>query len=268
MRELAERGVLRGERGAYMSTAEVAEVSVPATLQATIAARIDRLDPKAKRTLSAAAVIGSRFNLDLLTQLGVEPVVADLVAAQFIDQVRFTRQPEYVFHHPLIRAVAYEAQLKSDRAELHRRLAAAIEQRDHDSVGENAALIAEHLEAAGDLRAAYAWHMRAGAWSSSRDIRAARISWERARRVADALPANDAERTAMRIRPRTALCTSTWRAGLGVADTGFDELRGLCRSAGDDVSLAIAMFGQVVGAELRASPPRSICAGFRTGQAA
>ena len=46
VRELAERGVLRGERGAYISTAEGGEVSVPATLQATIAARIDRLDPK------------------------------------------------------------------------------------------------------------------------------------------------------------------------------------------------------------------------------
>ena len=57
-------------------------------------------------------------------------MVADLAAAQFIDQVRFTGEPEYVFHHPLIRAVAYEAQLKSDRAELHRRLAAAIETRD------------------------------------------------------------------------------------------------------------------------------------------
>ena len=250
VRELAERGVLRGESGAYISTAEVSEVSVPATLQATIAARIDRLPTEAKRTLSAAAVIGSRFNLDLLTELGVEPVVADLVAAQFIDQVKFTRQPEYVFHHPLIRAVAYEAQLKSDRAEMHRRLAAAIEQRDHESVGENAALIAEHLEAAGDLRSAYAWHMRAGAWSSNRDIRAARISWERARRVADALPANDPERTAMRIAPRTALCASTWRVGLGVADTGFDELRGLCSSAGDDLSLAIGMYGQVVGLSL------------------
>ena len=64
VRELAERGVLRGEPGAYISTAEVAEVSVPATLQATIAARIDRLHPKAKRTLSAAAVIGSRIAPD------------------------------------------------------------------------------------------------------------------------------------------------------------------------------------------------------------
>ena len=58
VRELAERGVLRGNRGAYVSTVGAAEVSVPATVQATIAARIDRLDPPAKRTLSAAAVIG------------------------------------------------------------------------------------------------------------------------------------------------------------------------------------------------------------------
>ena len=247
VRELVERGVLRGEPGGYVVAVETAEVTVPATLQATIAARIDRLDPKAKRTLSAAAVIGSRFTLDLLTQLGVEPAVADLVAAQFIDQVKFTRQPEYVFHHPLIRTVAYESQLKSDRADVHRRLASAIEQRDGDAVGENAALIAEHYDAAGDLRSAYRWHMRAGAWSLSRDVGAARSSWQRACRVAEALPTNDPERTAMRIRSRKALCTSAWRVGLGVADTGFDELRGLCSSAGDTVSLVIGMHGQVVG---------------------
>src|ERR1700731_5502891 len=83
VRELAERGVLRGEPGAYMSAAEVSEVSVPATLQATIAARIDRLDPKAKRTLSAAAVIGSRFSRDLLETLGVDPVLEDLLEVEF-----------------------------------------------------------------------------------------------------------------------------------------------------------------------------------------
>ena len=85
--------MLRGQPGAYVSTAEVAEVSVPATLQATIAARIDRLDPQAKRTLSAAAVVGSRFDLDVLTVLGIEPAIADLLAAQLIDQVRFTDNP-------------------------------------------------------------------------------------------------------------------------------------------------------------------------------
>ena len=109
VRELAERGVLRGEQGAYLLAGRDRRVSVPVTLQATIAARIDRLDPKAKRTLSTAAVVGSRFGLDLVTTLGVEPVVDDLVAARLIDQIRFTRQPEYVFHHPLIRTVAYES---------------------------------------------------------------------------------------------------------------------------------------------------------------
>jgi AAA ATPase domain/Adenylate and Guanylate cyclase catalytic domain len=246
VRELAERGVLQGQPKAYTSTAEVAEVSVPATLQATIAARIDRLDPKAKRTLSAAAVVGSRFGLDLLTVLGAEPVVADLVAAQLIDQIRFTRQPEYVFHHPLIRAVAYEAQLKSDRAELHRRLAATIEGRDPESADENAALIAEHLEAAGDLHAAFDWHMRAATWATNRDIGAARLSWERAQKIGDAVPAEDPHGAAMRIAPRTMLCGIAWRVRLNVAGDRFEELRELCTAAGDKASLAIAMAGLVV----------------------
>ena len=245
VRELAERGVLRGERGAYISTAEGGDISVPATLQATIAARIDRLDPKAKRTLSAAAVIGSRFGLDLLTVLGVEPVVGDLVAAQLIDQVRFARQPEYVFHHPLIRTVAYESQLKSDRADLHRRLAAAIEAREPESADHNAALIAEHLEAAGDLHAAYGWHMRAATWATNRDIAAARLSWERAQKIADALPAEDPDRAAMRIAPRTMLCGIAWRVHLNVAGDRFEELRELCTAAGDKASLAIGMAGLV-----------------------
>ena len=72
VRELADRGVLRGNRGAYVSTADAGEVGVPATLQATIAARIDRLDPAAKRTLGAAAVIGSRFSQGVLETLGVD----------------------------------------------------------------------------------------------------------------------------------------------------------------------------------------------------
>ena len=82
------------------------------------------MSPAAKRTLSAAAVIASRFDPRPLETLGIEPVLKDLVGGEFIDQITSTEEPEYLFHHPLIRTVAYEAQLKSDRAELHRRLAA------------------------------------------------------------------------------------------------------------------------------------------------
>lgn len=247
VRELAERGVLRGDPGAYTSAAKGSEVNVPATLQATIAARIDRLYPKAKRTLSAAAVIGSRFGLDLLTALNVEPVIDELVAAQLIDVESLARQPEYVFHHPLIHSVAYSAQLRSDRSELHRRVAAAIEARDRESGDENAALIAEHVEAAGDLHAAYDWQMRAATWATNRDISAARASWGRAAEIADALPADHPHRAAMRIAPRTMLCGTGWRVHASLGGDRFDELRRLCSAVGDKASLGIATAGMVVG---------------------
>ncbi len=246
-RELAQRGVLVGERGGYACRADVAEVSVPATLQATIAARIDRLDPAAKHTLAAAAVVGSRFNPDLLASLEVDPVVDQLIAAELVDQVRFTPRAEYAFRHPLIRTVAYESQLKSDRARLHRRLAAAIEAHEPVSADQNAALIAEHLEAAGDLHAAYGWHMRAAAWATSRDINAARRSWERAKTIADALPTEDPNQAAaMRIAPRTMLCGTAYRVRVNVADAHFDELRQLCTAAGDKASLSIGTAGMVM----------------------
>ena len=150
-----------------------------------------------------------------------------------------------MFHHPLIRAVAYEAQLKSDRADLHRRVASAIEQQNAGSLDENAALIAEHLEAAGDLRAAFDWHMRAGAWSNSRDVAAARVSWDRARQVADVLPDDDPDRTAMRIAPRTILCATGWRVHANDSHVRFEELRELCTLAGDKTPLAIGIAGPI-----------------------
>ena len=160
-----------------------------------------------------------------------------------IDQITFTGDPAYVFHHPLIRTVAYDSQLKSDRAELHRRLAAVIESRSPAAADENAALIAEHLEAAGDGHAAYGWQMRAATWATSRDIAAAYLSWRRAIRIADALPAGDDNQATMRIAPRTMLCANAWRVHEHVAGTQFDEFRKLCTAAEDKASLAIGMAG-------------------------
>jgi adenylate cyclase len=245
VRDLAERGVLTGARGNYLCQVDHADATVPVTLQATIAARIDRLALAAKQTLHAAAVIGLRFGAEQLALLDGEADLDELIAAELVDQVRFTPHAEYAFHHPLIRTVAYETQLKADRVELHRRLATAITQRHPDSLEENAALIAEHFEAAGDLRAAFGWHMRAGAWAQSRDIRAARNSWERARTVADRLPTDDPDRASMRIAPRLLLCINTVRVAGSIADTGFDELRELCSAAGDTVSLALGMAGLI-----------------------
>ncbi|ORB65291.1 ATP-binding protein [Mycolicibacterium tusciae] len=243
VRELVQRGTLTGEAGDYVCRADVAEVTVPDTVQAAIAARIDRLSIPARRTLHAAAVIGVRFEAELLAALGIDAVFDELLGAELIDQARLNPSVEYTYRHPLIRAVAYESQLNSDRAQWHRRLAAAIGERAPESLEENAALIAEHLESAGDLAASYDWQMRAGAWSTNRDLVAARLSWERACRIADALP-DDSELLSMRIAPRTMLCATDWQAReVQDSRSRFAELQDLCAAAGDKISLAIAMTG-------------------------
>jgi hypothetical protein len=103
-----------------------------------------------------------------------------------------------------------------------------------------------NLEAAGDLHAAHAWQMRAATWATNRDIGAARLSWERAQTIADALPAEDPNRAAMRIAPRTMLCGIAWRVHENVAGDRFEELLELCTAAGDKASLAIGMTGLLV----------------------
>ena len=244
VRELAQRGVLTGQPGNYVCRSDVGDIAVPGTVQAAIEARIDRLSAQAKRALSAAAVIGARFDAELLTGIGVDPVMDELLGAYLVDQVRFTPIPEYAFHHPLIHAVAYESQLKSDRAEWHRRLAVAIQEWVPESLDEHAALIAEHLESAAVPRAAYEWHMRAAAWLTNRDVGAARQSWERARGIADGLPDEDPDKLSMRIAPRTMLSVTDFHARAVHESRGrFAELRELCNAADDKVSLAIGMTG-------------------------
>jgi class 3 adenylate cyclase len=260
VRDLRDRGVLEGQSGDFRCATEVTDITVPATVQAAVTARIDRLSAPAKRTLCAAAVIGDRFSADVLTSLGVEARVDELIDGEFIDEI-ITRPvhlavlgvPQsqlYAFRQRIIRSVAYESQLRSARARQHRRLAAIIQERHPDAADANAERVAEHLEAAGDLRDAYEWHMRAGTWSSTRDIASAQLSWRRARQVADRLPRDEPEVLGMRIAPRAALCASMWLIGGSVADTGFEELDELCAKAGDKLSLAVGMAGQIMSRTL------------------
>ena len=102
VRDLADRGVLRGVRGAYVCPGGAAQVEVPATLQAAIAARIDRLEAAAKRTLNAAAVIGLRLVPTCWRTLTDVAAVARLIDAELVDQVMFTPRAGYAFRHPLI----------------------------------------------------------------------------------------------------------------------------------------------------------------------
>ena len=191
-------------------------------------------------------MIGASFDAELLTALGIDAVFDEPLDAELIDQVCFTSSAEYAFHHPLIRAVAYESQLKSDRAQWHRRLPPPSKTRA-GLVGGQRRADRRTSQAAGELHAAYSWHMRAAAWSTNRDLDAARLSWVRARRIADALPADLPDQLSMRIAARTMLCATDFHARAIQESRGrFAELRKLCSVAGDKVSLAIGMSGMVV----------------------
>jgi adenylate cyclase len=247
VRDLAERGVLSGSRGSYRLIGDVAEIAVPATVQAVLAARIDRLSTEAKAILNAAAVIGSRFDVETLEVLlpeGGSVRLAELVSAELIDQTEFVPRQRYYFRHPLVRTVAYESQLSATRAQAHRKLAAAIHARDPEAADENAALIATHLEAAGGLAEAYRWHMRAAEWLRPRDLPAARAQWESARRIADRSPDNHDDAIAIRIAPRTMLISTVLFTGISAdTDERYRELRELTTQTGDVKSLAIATAG-------------------------
>jgi adenylate cyclase len=250
VRDLAGRGVLSGGRGRYRLMGDVDEIAVPATVQAVLAARIDRLPAEAKSILNAAAVIGTRFDIDTLHVLlpgTMSSRMAELVTAELIDQTEFVPRQRYCFRHPLVRTVAYESQLSAMRARAHRRLAAAIEAHDPGAADENAALIATHLEAAGELAEAYRWHMRAAGWLRPRDLSAARAEWESARRIADRLPDDQGDVIAMRIAPSAMLISTTFYVGDDVdADERYREFRDLTTQAGDLRSLAIATAGRIL----------------------
>ena len=121
MRALVETAALVGERGAYRLTRPVEQLTIPATVQAILAARIDRLAPEAKRLLQAAAVIGKDVALPLLLAIADAPepeVRADLArlqAAEFLYEVRLFPDLEYTFKHALTHEVTYGGLLQQRR---------------------------------------------------------------------------------------------------------------------------------------------------------
>jgi adenylate cyclase len=250
VRDLADRGVISGSRGGYRMVGGVEEIGVPPTVQAVLAARIDRLPAQAKAIVNAAAVIGTRFDVATLQALlpdAQSSALAELVSAELIDQTEFLPRQRYCFRHPLVRTVAYESQLSSTRARAHSRLATAIEARDPTAADESAALIATHREAAGELTDAYRWHMRAAGWLRPRDMSAARVQWESARLIADRLPDDQVDVLAMRIAPRTMLISTESFVGSGAdADEQYREFRQMSLQAGDLRSFAVATAGRIM----------------------
>jgi predicted ATPase len=150
VRTLVETKALIGERGAYRLAQDVTAIQVPATVQAILAARIDRLSPEDKRLLQTASVIGKDVPFILLQSITEEPEerlregLGRLQAAEFLYEAHLFPDLEYTFKHALTQQIAYGGLLRERRQSLHAGIVEAIERLHPDRIGENAEQLSHH----------------------------------------------------------------------------------------------------------------------------
>jgi tetratricopeptide (TPR) repeat protein len=150
VRTLVETGALAGERGAYRAARPLPAIHVPATVQAVLAARIDRLPPGDKAMLQMASVVGKDIPVVLLqaiaepTEDELRAALGRLQAAEFLYETSLFPDPEYTFKHALTHEVAYDSLLQERRRALHAQIAEAIEQLYRDRLAEHVERLAHH----------------------------------------------------------------------------------------------------------------------------
>ena len=150
VRTLVETGLLGGEPGAYRLEQPLHRLHVPATVQAVLAARIDRLPPGEKRLLQTAAVMGPEVPLPLLQAIAELPEEAlyrsltHLQVAEFLYETRLFPEHAYTFKHALTQEVAYSSLLLVQRRVLHSRIVEALEALAGDRVAEHVERLAHH----------------------------------------------------------------------------------------------------------------------------
>jgi tetratricopeptide (TPR) repeat protein/DNA-binding IscR family transcriptional regulator len=166
IRSLVERGALRGERGAYGLAAPIEEITLPETVQAVLASRIDRLADRDKDVLQAAAVVGRDVPIELLrsvVDLPAPELAASLERLSTAELLGPTESPgEHAFRHPLAQEVAYRTQLLDRRRGTHAAIARALLMIHGSAAATHAALLAHHFDEAGERLEAARWHEHAG----------------------------------------------------------------------------------------------------------
>ncbi|MGE0486678.1 MAG: AAA family ATPase [Gammaproteobacteria bacterium] len=205
---LLETGALAGTRGAYQLVTALESLQVPPTVQALLAARIDRLGEREKQVLYTAAVIGREFPRPLLETVlpdlgdAFDGALANLLAAELVHERALYPVAEYAFKHPLTHEVALHAQLGAARRARHAAIAQAIAAAVAARPDEQAGLLAHHYEQAGESLVAATWHVRAARWVQRTDLAASYRHWNQARALVEPLTGNaDATRLLLEVYP-------------------------------------------------------------------
>ncbi|HEV2056519.1 MAG TPA: AAA family ATPase, partial [Methylomirabilota bacterium] len=199
VRTLVETKALAGERGRYRLMQPVQAIQVPATVQAMLAARIDRLPPEDKRLLQVASVVGKDVPFALLQAIAELPDEAlrrgldHLQATEFVYEAGLFPDLEYTFKHALTHEVTYSGLLHDRRREVHARIVGAIETLHRDRPGGEIERLANHA-VRGELREKAVHYLRqAGGKAAARSaLPDARAWFEQALGVLEALPESQA----------------------------------------------------------------------------
>jgi class 3 adenylate cyclase/tetratricopeptide (TPR) repeat protein len=208
VRTLVETGALVGESGAYRLAHALPTMQVPATVQAVLAARIDRLSPEEKRLLQIAAVIGMEVPLALLQAVGELPEEAlrlsltHLQDAEFLYEASLFPELVYTFKHALTQEVAYGSLLQERRRVLHARIVEALEGLAEDRAAEQTERLTYHALRGEVWGKAVTYCQQAGARAHARAaFREAVTSFEQALQALDHLREHgDTRRLALDLR--------------------------------------------------------------------
>jgi len=246
VRSLVESGHLGGARGDRRLLRPLGKLAIPATVRAVLAARIDRLGDRAKRTLQTAAVIGRSFPEDVLARVAevdgdeLAGALHTLVANEFIYESVLYPETEYRFRHALTREVALNSQLASQRARLHAAVARVVEERDAERLDERAALLAHHHENAGDHNQAAHWHRRAAEWAGATHAAESYGHWTKVRDLVSGLPVSDASADELGAIARAQILAYGARVGApeDQMEALFEEGRELALRSESDAAMA------------------------------
>jgi class 3 adenylate cyclase/tetratricopeptide (TPR) repeat protein len=216
---LAESGVVVGRRGAFRRGHAVNMETLPPTVQAVISARIDGLTPQERHVLQVSSIIGKEFRVAILKDVtgqgdyALAAILDRLCDAELLRQGDTFDGPTYQFRHPLTQEVAYATQLRSRRSVLHAAVADAIERLHADRSDEYAALVAHHLEEAGERNRAAFHAARAAHWIGQMGSEQAMRLWQKVRTLMTGEPRSSAN-DALRIEASSQIAWLGWREGL------------------------------------------------------
>jgi class 3 adenylate cyclase/tetratricopeptide (TPR) repeat protein len=223
VRELAEAGYLEGERGGYRLARPIEDAGVPVTVQAVLAARIDRLGRDAKRLLQVASVVGKEVSgrgLGMaagLDEAEMAGALGELIDAGFLYEAEMYPEQVFAFRHPLTREVAYGTQLADQRAATHAAAARAMIELNPDRHDELSALIADHLRQGREALEAARWSARAAHWAGHSRPRESLRLWHEVMDLVSGLEEDD-ETAALAVNSRLLQLQFAWRIGMSAEE--------------------------------------------------